>query len=231
MGSNLREINMEIRRQRILDSAADMIVAEGLTALNMRQLAKEVGLSVTTLYNLYGSKEAIYDALEDRTLSTIETVLYDLPDEFDPLERCRLVMGYSAEECIRHKGLMKAMWNSSWTNHGSRPRTMEFFARGAGMQETALQMALDKGILRPAFTPSVLASQLFIGWMSAGHFWANDMMSDDEFVARTIHFLIISLLPFTDGPLCDQLEQEMQSLERRLTPFRLPLDIHLKQLS
>ena len=55
----LREANCELRRQRILEAARELIVSEGTQAVTMRRLAKEAGLSVTTLYNLIGGRDRI----------------------------------------------------------------------------------------------------------------------------------------------------------------------------
>jgi len=211
---------MEARRQKILDAATDIIAREGVDAFSMRGLGKEVGLSVTTLYNLYGSKEAIIDALQDRTLLSIEAVLQALPDEFDPIEQARMVMAYSAEQCVKGKSLTRALWQGNWQQCETSERSMEFFARGAGMQEVALSKAIEKGVLRPGFKADIMASQLFIGWEGVARFWAQETISDDEFIARVVHLLVVSIMPFANGPLRQELEKEMQQLETRLTPFR-----------
>ena len=58
-----REANVASRRQRILESARTLLVEAGQDGLSMRKLAKEAGFSVTTLYNLVGSREDILRAL------------------------------------------------------------------------------------------------------------------------------------------------------------------------
>jgi AcrR family transcriptional regulator len=55
--SSLREANCESRRQRILESARQLIAEEGPAAITMRRLATEAGLSVTTIGALIGSRE------------------------------------------------------------------------------------------------------------------------------------------------------------------------------
>ena len=60
---SLREDNIESRRQRILEAARGLIAGGGMQSLSMRKLAVESGLAVTTLYNLYGSRDDILFAL------------------------------------------------------------------------------------------------------------------------------------------------------------------------
>ena len=61
----LRQVNIESRRRRILEAARNLIATGGMQALSMRKLAAESGLAVTTLYNLYGSRDEILFALRD----------------------------------------------------------------------------------------------------------------------------------------------------------------------
>ncbi|MDE0890512.1 MAG: helix-turn-helix domain containing protein, partial [Phycisphaerales bacterium] len=53
----LRERNIELRRQKILEAARVLLSRGGLGALSMRKLAEEASLSVNTLYNLWGTRE------------------------------------------------------------------------------------------------------------------------------------------------------------------------------
>ena len=57
--STLRDTNMRKRRERILHAARTLIATDGFEALNVRALAAAAGVTVPTLYNLIGRKEAI----------------------------------------------------------------------------------------------------------------------------------------------------------------------------
>jgi VWFA-related protein len=58
-----RETNIATRRQRVLESARTLLNEDGQDGFSMRKLAEEADLSVTTLYNLVGSREDILRAL------------------------------------------------------------------------------------------------------------------------------------------------------------------------
>src|SRR3954449_10517322 len=53
----------EATKAEILDAAWEMVRAEGLAALSLRDLARRVGMQAPSLYSYFDSKHAIYDAM------------------------------------------------------------------------------------------------------------------------------------------------------------------------
>ena len=64
--------------QNILAAARVMIDEGGLENLSMRALAEKVGVSVTTLYNLFDTREAIVRAALDQVLAEITPIVGSL---------------------------------------------------------------------------------------------------------------------------------------------------------
>ena len=60
---NRRAERREATRQEILDAAWDIVRVEGLAALNLRDIARRVGMQPPSLYVYFDSKHAIYDAM------------------------------------------------------------------------------------------------------------------------------------------------------------------------
>lgn len=58
------------RRRAILDAAREIITAEGEGGLNMRAMAARAGVSPATPYNLFGSKQAVLQAVYDEDQET-----------------------------------------------------------------------------------------------------------------------------------------------------------------
>lgn len=56
----------EVRRGQILDEAAQLILAEGLYAVSMERLAREVGISKGLVYNYFPTRDALLTALLNR---------------------------------------------------------------------------------------------------------------------------------------------------------------------
>jgi AcrR family transcriptional regulator len=63
---------MAKRRQRILHEARRLITRGGIEALNLRALARAAEVTVPTIYNLLGNKEALVVALFSDALQEIE---------------------------------------------------------------------------------------------------------------------------------------------------------------
>lgn len=53
----------QVRRGQILNAAANLILSEGLSALTMERLAREIGISKALVYNYFASREALLEAL------------------------------------------------------------------------------------------------------------------------------------------------------------------------
>jgi AcrR family transcriptional regulator len=66
---------MEERRQRILAAAREIIAGRGYEALTMRELARASRVTVPTLYNLIGGKQAVLAAaVEEQTARFVERI-------------------------------------------------------------------------------------------------------------------------------------------------------------
>jgi AcrR family transcriptional regulator len=59
--------------QRVLDAAAELLAADPLVSLE--QVAAHAGVSRTTLYHHFPSREALLDALTDRSVSEVSAAL------------------------------------------------------------------------------------------------------------------------------------------------------------
>ena len=54
-------------RERLMDAASELFYREGLHAITADRVANEAGLTKPTIYNLFGSKEAlVFETLQRR---------------------------------------------------------------------------------------------------------------------------------------------------------------------
>ncbi|WP_217708823.1 TetR/AcrR family transcriptional regulator C-terminal domain-containing protein [Nonomuraea rhodomycinica] len=58
-------------RERILDAALELVDRDGVAALSMRRLGKELGVEAMTLYYYLPNKDAVLDGLVERTLAGV----------------------------------------------------------------------------------------------------------------------------------------------------------------
>ncbi len=76
----------ERRRRQILDAARAIIVRAGEAGLTMRGMAAEAGVSPATPYNLFGSKQAVLEAIYDEDQAQFRAE-FDAAASGDPLGR------------------------------------------------------------------------------------------------------------------------------------------------
>ena len=146
---SLRAINVEARRQRILHATGEIIAREGMEALSMRRLAREAGVSVTTLYNLFGSRNDILFALVHDLVDRIDRILDAEAPLDDPIERCRAVITVSITYIVEHESTCRPMFVALYDGLPDPPPDRFGIAeRAAGMQQVAIEAAVERGLLR-----------------------------------------------------------------------------------
>jgi AcrR family transcriptional regulator len=70
--------------EALLDAAARLLRAGGPEAISVRAVADEVGTSFRAVYALFGSKQALVDALAERGYRSLAERVTSLPETTDP---------------------------------------------------------------------------------------------------------------------------------------------------
>jgi len=85
----MSRLNTEIKNMKrtlILEKAAEMFEAEGFVEMKVSLLAKEVGVSVGTIYTYFDSKEGLYSAWVQREIEDAHQLFSVLMKEELPFE-------------------------------------------------------------------------------------------------------------------------------------------------
>jgi AcrR family transcriptional regulator len=98
-------------RREILDAAWDLVRANGLGALAMRDLGARVGMRAQSLYGYFPSKFAIYDAMFAESNRELLRRVNDLAAARDPIEalrgRTRMFIAFCVEDPGRYQLLFQ----------------------------------------------------------------------------------------------------------------------------
>lgn len=87
---------MTLQRQ-LLDAASRIIHDEGLAALSMRRLARDVGASTMVIYSTFTNKEGLLEALYIEAFKGFERALMDIEPNLSPAAHLReLGLAYRA---------------------------------------------------------------------------------------------------------------------------------------
>jgi AcrR family transcriptional regulator len=90
----------EVERQQlptlIIDAARELFVTRGVEAVTMREIAKRIGYSATSIYLHFADKEAVLRAICDTDFLALASKLKNIMQIPDPVERMMaLGLGYS----------------------------------------------------------------------------------------------------------------------------------------
>ena len=95
----------EATKAEILEAAWELVRAEGLAALSLRDLAARVGMRAPSLYSYFDSKHAIYDAMFLQGNLDLLARYEAMPSFDDPVEEfrsnARMFVGFTVEDPAR----------------------------------------------------------------------------------------------------------------------------------
>ncbi len=151
-------------RREILEAAWDLVRANGLGALAMRDLGARVGMRAQSLYGYFPSKFAIYDAMFAESNRELLHRVNELSAVGDPIEglraRTRLFLTFCVEDPGRYQLLFQR------TIPGFQP-SPEAYAPALDVLQTARDALLACGISDPeavdmwtAITAGLTAQQI-----------------------------------------------------------------------
>lgn len=216
-GQTLRQINIRSRRQRILEAARNLIAGGGMPSLSMRKLATEAGFSVTTLYNLYGSRDDILFALIQDAIDRMVPIFDAEAPVDDPLARCRAVITVSVRQFAANEDIYRPMIVASYEGLSCGPEADRRLAkRAAGMQREGIEQAIEQGLLADTLEPERLGEQIYHGYELACVQWAFGLLDEAGFRARALYGMYLALLAVANDAVRPELEANLKSLEGEL---------------
>ncbi|MEM1437292.1 MAG: TetR/AcrR family transcriptional regulator, partial [Pseudomonadota bacterium] len=171
-----RSASMARRRNAILDQARKIIGQQGFDALTLRDLAKAARVTVPTIYNLVGNKQALLLILLDDLVQRLEVRL--TPEHYpDPLAMAEAVIVESAQVFQADEDFSRAALLVA--EHIERQLTDEAETTMQGISQRAMQLPInaclaagDAGLLRGAIAPEELGQQIYRGYRTAWRDWA-----------------------------------------------------------
>jgi AcrR family transcriptional regulator len=208
-----RTLAKQNRRRRILDAAAQLIAEDGsFSGLSMRKVAQQASVSVTTLYNLFGSKEEIRRALVAKLIDGVEHALERLPVD-EPIERMEALIAISAKLLTSYGTVSRVALLASFKD----PLEADPAARRSiKILRTELKAGMDAGALQNDLRADLLATQIYAGFRHAADEWACERLDANGMRDRALYALYVGLLAAANTELRPQVVASIQRVERRL---------------
>lgn len=102
---------VEAFRQEILDAALHLIVKHGFSALSMRKIASRLGVTATTIYNYYASRDELYFFIRIRGFEILfEAIANAYNAKNDPYEKLCAAVGEYVRFGIRNPDYYEIMF-------------------------------------------------------------------------------------------------------------------------
>jgi AcrR family transcriptional regulator len=168
------------RRTRIVRAARDLIRETGDTDLSMRAIASRAGVSLTTPYNLFGSKRAVVLAVFEDERDFVER--FSRLQAANALDRIfaahELANSYFVEDPEFYRTLWKALLNTQGAD-STGLATPERLEANRAAWRILLQGAQDEGLLDSIVSPDLVERTLsnFVGGTLLS--WAMGLLSTE----------------------------------------------------
>ena len=219
------------QRQRILQAAARVFAERGYHGTSVRDLAAEVGLSPSSLYNYFPGKEDILHALQTEAFATlIEAAEATLSTEREPEARLYLFVAHHLRYVADNPHVMRVLVHEASSLPKDRRREVReskerYFELGrtiltevlaAGCAEAPGRGEEDSRELERLTYTLFGALNWVYGWYDATHHGAPGEL------ARTIHRLVLCgvVARCPHRPLHDRLDGKLASVaSHSLIPF------------
>lgn len=207
---SLREAGKSRRRQRILRAARRLIESGGFESFSIKAVAESAELSVATLYNLFGSKEAILIALLVESIQSFEERL-DALAPATPIERITAISDLAVGEFTSAERFYRPLL-SLVEQMGSRAQLLGVIRRCVDLGEASLRWAIETGDLRAVVEPRVLSHQIFMAFVHSLRMWSSGLASARLFEAQVLHFRTLMLAGVASEPLREELHRRLEEL-------------------
>jgi AcrR family transcriptional regulator len=172
-GHTTRQANKELRRQKILSVARDLIASQGFDAFTISELASRSEVSIPTVHNLFGKKQDIVRVLFGELVSRIDKVLAQ-PDIVDPVTSTEVFV----DSLLTLYGDDEAFYRSAFIA-GERLGLFEhemssgIFRKSLQIAERLCIQARENGFLEGRLDSRWMAEQLFGAQRLARQDWVS----------------------------------------------------------
>ena len=198
------------RRTRIMAAAKKLVVKHGYDGLTMRDLAVAARVSVPTLYNLFGSKDAILVAELEAIAGSIAQAMPVTGDSFMQRGMAAFDVGMSILEASPEffRAVIQMFLTSPETDQ-VRLRVQQGFVM---IMEANLRNAQAVGQLADWAEPPIIARHMFALHMAGFLAWGLGQVDFATFRAGTMSGCAYLIAGVARGAFRDEVEAQIRSL-------------------
>lgn len=217
---SLFEENKAERRARILSAARRLVAKRGYAGLTMRDLARAARVSVPTLYNLFGSKDAILVAELEAAATRISASLP--PQSAGFYARGAAIFEAGMRMIEDDPDFFRAVMQLFLTSPETAPmrrRTEDAFI---AIMAANLEAASRADQLADWAQPAIVARHMFAQYMSCFLAWGMGELDLPSFRAAALSGICHLLIGVARGPFALEVEARLREFAHAapLQPFQ-----------
>ncbi|MBJ7610472.1 MAG: TetR/AcrR family transcriptional regulator [Candidatus Dormibacteraeota bacterium] len=126
-------------RREIIDAAWEVVRADGLGAISMRDLGARVGMRAQSLYGYFPSKEAIFDAMFAESNEELLGRVEALPTVPDPVDWMRSMARMFMQFCVEDPGRYQLLFQRPIPNFEPSAEALAPALQGLAMVRAGLR--------------------------------------------------------------------------------------------
>jgi AcrR family transcriptional regulator len=204
-----REQGKNERRSRIIAAAHDLISEIGVDAMSMKQLAERADVSLSTVYNLFESKEAVLARVFGGVFAEYRDVVFERAAK-EPLQRFFDAIDIAAEfyeaDVAFYRSMVWLVGRESQLKLAIQEPRFQFYC-------DLVQDAIDAGLLSPQTDSRLVGTTIVPLYSFAYQTWAAGAASIDEFCIRAKFGVVVVLKAFAAPEAQPRLDQHLAALE------------------
>ncbi|MGE0666619.1 MAG: TetR/AcrR family transcriptional regulator [Sphingomonadales bacterium] len=213
-----RTVKQQERRERILAETRRLIVERGFQNVTMDELAGASGVTKKTLYDIYGSKDALLAACVDQRVSEVfDRIRGEVAGR--GIDRLLAILAKTAEASIEGAPLQRAL-EPVLLSHLSQFSVVRVFHE---LHRECLLQIRDDGDWDEAADLGFIVRNLMVDHIALENWWAAGIVDGAELRSFSLLNACRILLPVTRGATRRMIEGRIDALQQSLRDWRYGL--------
>ena len=213
---NLRHRKKRMVRETILEAARELIRRERDVSFSMKELAEAADVSFVTVYNYFGSKDGLYQALLGCVLQKTRNSLIRVQGR-PFLGRLFAFAEAAVQDVLDETVLYRTVCNAMSTVTKDHPAS-PVFEQTSDLWKAVLEG--DMSWTNPSaksISFDFLSQQLAIAYRGVFSLWLCQEIDDEEFRLRVQAGTAITIFPFASSDCRTQLLERIETVQNCLT--------------
>lgn len=211
---SLLEQSKAERRARILDAARRLMAQRGYATLNMRALAAEARVSVPTVYNLVGGKQAVLVELFEELFVNVAS---HVPAEASMVESVLAIIDAGYRVLLDAPAYSRALLEACLTSNEASQLRQDLDARHVALMAGVLAEGQRRRAIVAWADVVAVSSTMYSTFVTSMLRWAKGELTDDELPRVGNANVAFVLLGVTRGRAQDEIEVQIRAHQRAVS--------------